>query len=190
MHNRIALSVFASLALLGCSKQLDEEDAAVAFAAAYTTLQTGGAMAQASAGSAAQVEETPAFRAGVEGSVEYDYACPGGGSAHYSGAVTASGDDLGGQATFAFATDFSGCKTLFDITIDGSIDYSSSVTGSAESATVTFSMDGSLDFAGKVDGSCDIEVDLQVSATPGSASGSYSGSVCGHDASATLNVQG
>lgn len=190
MLNKIVLSAIASLALIGCSDQLNEEDSRAAFTAAYATLSAGGAAAQTSAATPVQADDSPAFRAGAAGSVDYDYACPGGGTAHFAGTVTAVADDVGGQANFTFATDFSGCKTLLDITIDGSIDYASSVTGSAESASVKFSMDGSLSFSGKVDGSCDIEVDLAVSAVPGTASASYSGSVCGHDASATLSVQG
>lgn len=190
MLNKIVLSAIASLALIGCSDQLNEEDSRVAFAAAAATLSTGAAAAQTSVAVPVQAEDSPVFRAGAAGSVDYDYACPGGGTAHFAGSVTAVSDDLGGQATFTFATDFAGCKTLLDITIDGNLDYASSVTGSADSATVTLSMDGSLSFSGKVDGSCDIEVDLSVSAAPGSASGTYSGSVCGHDASSTLSVQG
>jgi len=190
MLNKIVLSAVASLALIGCSEQLDEEDSRVAFTAAFSTLSAGGAAAQTSAATPVQADETPVFRAGAAGSVDYDYACPGGGTAHFAGSVTAVSDDVGGQASFTFATDFAGCKTLLDVTIDGSLDYASSVSGSAESATVTLSMDGSLSFSGKVDGTCDIEVDLSVSAAPGSAMGTYSGSVCGHDASATLNVQG
>lgn len=191
MRNSISVAILGSFTLLGCSQQLSEEDARVAFVAAYSTLSTGGAAAAASAGgTAAHATDTPAFRAGAAGSVDFDYMCPGGGSAHFAGSATAASDGTTGQATFTLSTDFAGCKTLVDITIDGSMDYASSVSGSAEAAEVTFSMTGSLDFAGKVEGSCDIDVKLSVSATAGSAMGTYEGSVCGHDAAATLNVTG
>jgi hypothetical protein len=163
----------------------------VAFVAAYSTLSAGGAAAQTSAaGTAAHASDTPAFRAGAAGSVDYDYMCPGGGTAHFVGSVAAVSDETSGQATFTLATEFAGCKTLVDITIDGNMDYASSVSGSAEAAEVSFSMSGSLAFEGKVEGSCDVDVKLSVSATPGSATGTYEGSVCGHDAAATLNVTG
>ncbi len=190
MHNRIVLSAIASLALIGCSDQLNEEDSRVAFAAAYSTLQVGAAEAQSNAGTAAHTGDTPAFRDAAAGTVDYNYSCPGGGSAHYVGSLQASSDGGGGQATFDLSTDFAGCKTIGNITVDGSMDYAASVTGTADTASVTFAMNGSLSFSGEVDGSCDIDVKISVNATQGAAGLSYSGSVCGHDAAATLNVQG
>ena len=190
MLNRIVLSAIVSLALIGCSDQLSEEDSRVAFAAASSTLSLGAAEAQSNAGTAAHTGDTPAFRDAAAGTVDYSYACPGGGTAHFVGSLQASSDGVGGQATFDLSTDFAGCKSLANITIDGGIDYAAAVSGTADAASVIFSMNGSLSFSGEVDGSCDLDVKFAVNATQGAAGLSYSGSVCGHDASATLNVQG
>lgn len=190
MRNWIVLSSIASFFLVGCSQELSEKDAQVAFAATYTTLSVGGAAAQASAGTPVQADESPAFRAGAAASVDYDYNCLGGGTAHFVGTATAASTETAGQATFNLATDFVGCTSPDNITIDGNLDYAASVSGTADTAEVTLSMNGSLSFEGKVEGSCEIDLKLAFSATAGSAQASYKGSVCGHDASATLNVQG
>jgi hypothetical protein len=190
MHNRIVLSAIASLALIGCSDQLNEEDSRVAFVAVSSALTAGAAEAQTNAGAAARTGDTPAFRDSAAGTINYSYNCPGGGTAQFVGSVQASSDGLGGQAAFELATDFVGCKTLVNITVDGGMDYAASVTGTADAASVTFSMNGSLSFSGEVDGSCDIDLKFSANATQDAAGVTYSGSVCGHDASATLNVQG
>lgn len=191
MFNRIVLSSLATFFLVGCSQELSEKDAQVAFGAALTVLQSGGAMAQSSAGATpVQADDAPAFRAGAEAAVDYDFACPGGGTARFAGSVVAASDETSGQATFTFQTDFAACKSLANITIDGNMDYASSISGTAEAVQLTFSMSGSLSFSGEVEGSCDIDLTLNASATAGSAGGTFEGSVCGHDASATLNVQG
>ena len=71
----------------------------------------------------------------------------------------------------------------------------SALTITADGATTQLTMKGSLSYEGQVDGSCDWDLTMKV-ATTGAAGGTpgvnaeYSGTMCGHKASATLNVQG
>jgi hypothetical protein len=190
MHNRIVLSAIASLALIGCSDQLNEEDSRVAFVAVSSALTAGAAEAQTNAGAAARTGDTPAFRDAAAGTVDYSYNVPG----RRHGALRRLGAGVERRARRAGGVRagdrLRGCKTLVNITVDGGMDYAASVTGTADAASVTFSMNGSLSFSGEVDGSCDIDLKFSANATQGAAGVTYSGSVCGHDASATLNVQG
>lgn len=191
MRSKLVLSVVACGALVGCSgPQLSEEDAVVGFSAASMVLSTGSSMAVANVGAAAQAEETPSFRAEGEAAVDFTYNCPGGGTARFAGSAVAASAESGGNVTFSLNTDFAACGTINSVTIDGGIDYASSVTGSAEAVSVEFSMDGSLSFSGQVEGDCDIDVKFSLSASQGAAGGSYKGSFCGHDASSTFKTQG
>ena len=77
------------------------------------------------------------------------------------------------------------------MTISGSLDYSAAVSADgAGAASTTFTMKGSLSYEGKVEGSCDIDMTAAVNVAGGSVGASYEGSICGHNAKATLNVQG
>lgn len=191
MRNTIVLTALATFTMIGCSKQLDEQDSRVAFAAAFGALGTGAGEAQLSAGgaAAAQASDTPSFRAGAAGAVDYTFNCQGGGSIHFAGNVTAVANDTGGYASFNFSTDYASCSFL-NITMDGSVDYVASASGTADTAKADFSIDGSLSFSGEVDGDCDFDLTYSLSATQNAANISYSGSICGHDAAATLNVSG
>ena len=60
----------------------------------------------------------------------------------------------------------------------------------AGTASTMFTMKGSLSYEGKVEGSCDIDMTAAVSVASGAVGASYEGSICGHNAKATLNVQG
>lgn len=131
------------------------------------------------------------FRESVEGPVDYDFACMGGGTVHFSGSVQASSDPAGGQAMFELSTDFVGCEVKGgNITIDGGMDYAASASASSSGdADVTFAMNGSLSFSDDIDGSCAFDVKFSATATgDGSAGVLYSGSICGRDAAVTLNV--
>lgn len=191
MKNVLFTSAIVSLALVGCSNQLNEEDSVVAFSAASTVVAQGASQAQSGTPAAVQAEDSPAFRDAAAGAVDYSFSCPSGGTAHFTGAFDAVADGSGGQATFSLSTDFAACKSLQNVTIDGNMDYAASIVGSDAGGSVTFSMNGSLDFSGQVDGSCDIDVKFSASGSAGGSAGvTYSGSICGHDAAATLNVQG
>ncbi len=104
------------------------------------------------------------FRESVEGAVDYDFACMGGGTVHFSGSVQASSEPAGGQAIFELSTDFVGCEVMGGkITIDGGMDYAASASSSGD-ADVTFAMNGSLSFSGDIDGSCDFDVKFSATA--------------------------
>lgn len=191
MLNKMVLSSIATLSLVGCSQELSEEDSRVGFAAVSSVLATGVSMAQSSASATSVVaDETPAFRAEGSANVDFNFNCPGGGTARFVGSAAAAGDPSAAAGTFSLSTTFSGCKSALNVTIDGDLDYEATASATGDSAQLSFSMVGSLSFSGEVDGSCDIDVKISASASPGSASGTYQGSICGHDASATANVQG
>lgn len=187
MPNKLMLSAIACIGLVGCAEQLNEEDSRVAFTVVSATLEAGAAAAPAS-GSAAYTGPSLAFREDVDAAVDYDFACVGGGKAHFSGTVLVSSEPDNDQVAVDLSTDFNGCKAeVGDITIDGGMDYSVSVSAAGDSNDVTVTMDGKLSFSGDINGACDIDVKLSVSSTPDSSSVVYSGSICGHDAEVTVN---
>lgn len=188
MPNKLILSAIACIGLVGCAEQqLNDEDSRVAFTAVRATLEAGAAAAPAS-NSAAYTGPSLAFREEVGGMVDYDFACFGGGKAHFSGMVHVSSEPDSDQVAVDLSTDFNGCKAeIGDITIDGGMDYAVSVSSSGDSDDVTVTMHGKLSFSGDINGACDIDVKLSVSSMQDSNSVSYSGSICGHDAEVTIN---
>lgn len=187
MPNKLILSAIACIGLVGCAEQLNEEDSRVAFTAVQATLEAGVAAAPA-AGSAAHTGPSVTFRDEVGAAVDYDFACFGGGKAHFSGTVNVSSEPDSDQVAVDLSTDFNGCKAEGgDITIDGGMDYAVSVSSAGDSDDVTVTMHGKLSFSGDINGACDIDVKLSVSSTQDSSSVTYSGSICGHDAEVTVN---
>lgn len=187
MPHKLMLSAVACIGLVGCAEQLNEEDSRVAFTAVRATLEAGAAAAPES-GSAAYTGPEVAFREEVGAAVDYDFACVGGGEAHFKGTVHVSSEPDNNQVEVDLSTDFNGCKAeVGDITIDGDMDYAVSVASGGDSNAVTVTMHGSVSFSGDINGACDIDVKLSVASTPDSNSVVYSGSICGHDAQVTVN---
>ena len=201
MRNSLFLSLPCALLLVACSHELSEDDARLAYVATYSALGQGSAQATTIANTTPLVAaDTPELRSGgvqprAAANVDYTWTCTGGGTAHYVGSAEAVTEGAGaGSANFTLATTFDACSVA-GITIDGDLDYAASVSVTADSATTQLTMNGSLSYAGQVDGSCDWDLTMKV-ATSGAAGGNpsvnaeYSGSMCGHNASATLNIQG
>jgi hypothetical protein len=201
MRSSVFLFTACTLLFTACSNELSEEDARLAYVATYSALAQGSAMATTIANTTPLVaEDGVEFRNGgisprAAAGVDFTWACPSGGSAHYVGNAEAVTEGAGaGSANFTLATTFDACATT-GITITGDLDYAASVSVTADGATTQLTMKGSLSYEGQVDGSCDWDLTMKV-ATTGAAGGTpgvnaeYSGTMCGHKASATLNVQG
>jgi hypothetical protein len=172
MQAKLILSATATLQLLGCPAALDPldaEDAEVAFAAVHATQQA--ALEAQSNGS-----DSTYFRTEVATTFDFDFACPGGGTAHLSGSTLVKDDSVMTDVS----TDFSSCKATGggNITIDGSMHYTTSVTKSE----VSTAMNGSLSFAGDIHGSCDFDLETSVTFNEVKTTGSF----CGHDAATTV----
>lgn len=201
MRSTVFLSTVCTLLLAGCSHELSEEDARLAYVATYSALAQGSAQATTIANSSPLVaaDDVELRSGGVSprsaAAVDFSWSCPSGGTAHYVGSAEAVTEGAGaGSANFTLATTFDACA-VSGITITGDLDYAAAVTVTADSATTQLTMTGSLSYDGQVDGSCDWDLTMKV-ATSGVAGGNpsvnaeYSGSMCGHKAAATLNVQG
>ncbi len=199
MQLRLVLGSLACVVLAACSGGLDDQDSVIAFAATSQALSQGQAQAQVAANGTKIVEgEQASFRGlGVEprasGNVDYDWACTGGGTAHYAGAAEVVVDGAGASnVTFDLAAEFTDCS-VNGITISGDLDYAVDVETTADTAYVMSTMKGSLTYDGQIDGSCDWNLTMKVAASgagAGSVSAEFSGSICGHNAKSTLNVQG
>lgn len=182
---------------VACGSNLNEEDTRVAFASANVALAQGSAQAQAMAGvpaGAGGQAEGLAPRAAAQ--VDYNWSCTEGGTAHFTGNAEAVVSDTGSSnVNFDLTTDFDGC-TVNGVSMSGALDYSAAVDASGTgSVSTTFTMKGNLDFSGKVDGSCEFDLTMAVDVSGGVGGGgtvgaTFEGSICGHKASATLNVQG
>lgn len=120
--------------------------------------------------------ETAAREASVEISdseISATVTCLNGGSASVEGIFDS-------DESFSLSVELDGC-TETNITIDGSLDYTATVTESG----LTVIMDGFLSFAGAVEGSCTIDV----TTTVGDAGVSIDGSVCGQNVDASVDGQ-
>lgn len=190
---KILMVVSVACLAVGCGDSISEEDTRVAWTSTNLALAQGSAQAQTAA------QGVPAAPGGQNGGlapraaaqVDYDWACTEGGTAHFAGSAEAVVSQAGGSdVSFDLATDFNGCA-VGGVTISGSLDYSAAVSADgAGAASTTFTMKGSLAYEGKVEGSCDIDMTAAVNVASGSVGASYEGSICGHNAKATLNVQG
>lgn len=188
MRRTIAL-LSASLLLAACSQELNDEDTRTAWLSTNLALAQGSSQAQVAASTPAVPGQSPELRPRVAAQVDYTWNCTGGGTAHFAGDAQVDATSGSSDVSFNLATDFDGCD-VSGVIISGSLDYSAAVSASSGSASTTLTMKGSLSYEGKVEGSCDIDMTASVSATAGSVGASYKGSICGHDASATLSVQG
>ena len=201
MRTGLILVPICSFILAACGSNLDKEDSLVAFAATTAALSAGQSQAQVAANGSAIVEgESTSFRGlGVypreSANVNYDWTCTGGGTAHYTGAAEVALDESGtstGNVTFDLAAEFDACS-VNGITLSGDLTYALDLEGTADSIKLKSVMKGSISYEGQIDGSCDWDLTMTVAASSvgaGTASAEFSGSICGHDAKATLNVQG
>lgn len=177
MRNKLILSVSASLQFLGCSAALDPlngEDAKVAFAAVDATMQDALAAPAVQSTSS----DTTTFRSDeVAVTLDFDYACTGGGMAHLSGSTLVTDELVMTDVAF----DFASCKASGggDITIDGSMHSETSVSD----PEVSTAMNGSLSFVGDINGSCDFDMKTSVTDDKVMVTGSF----CGYDAAVTVN---
>lgn len=189
MRSTIVL-MSASLLLVACSQELSDDDTRKAWVATNAALAQGSAQAQVAATSVPAVPgQSQDLRPRVAAQVDYTWNCLGGGTAHFVGDAQVDATSGSSDVSFNLATEFDACAGS-GVTISGSLDYAASVSATSGSASTTLTMKGSLSYEGDVEGSCDIDMKASVSASAGSVGASYEGSICGHDASATLNVKG
>ena len=190
--NKISLVVVAlgmTSGTIACSGEVGSaDDARAGWAKTNATLSAGGAAAQGAPGAPADGDSAPrALPVAVD--VDFTYACPGGGDIRYVGTYDVATGGASADVTFNYTATFDGCDAG-GLTVDGELDYASSVQTTDTSSAVQFSYKGELTWKGDVDGSCAISMEASVSATVGAASVTYKGSICGYDAAATLNVGG
>lgn len=163
------LAVLGVVALVGCGggDPLGEQDAQLAFQA------TQGAMGGQGASPGAITVETPCQDGGK---VKFKYNLLGGFSAGANGSVG-----------LEYTVVFRGCKHDGQ-KISGKITYTVSTGSTATGSSTRWGYEGSLRYSGDINGSCDYDMYGEVTTSDSSVGVSYSGSICGHDASATLNV--
>lgn len=197
MRHGLVLVTVCSFLAVGCTSSLDKNDSLVAWAATSVALSQGQVQAQTAASGMAIVEgQGTSFRGlGVHpragANVNADWACMGGGTARYVGSAESLLDDAGtSNLTFDLTAEFDACS-VNNITISGDLEYSLAVEGTADSVKLKSTMKGSLSYEGQIDGSCDWNLVATVAASSdGSVAAEYSGSICGHEAAATLKVNG
>lgn len=199
MRHGLVLVTVCSLLAVGCTSSLDKNDSLVAWAATSAALSQGQVQAQTAASGMAIVEgQGASFRGlGVHpragANVNADVTCIGGGTARYVGLAEAVLDDAGtSNVTFDLTAEFDACS-VNNITISGDLEYSLAVEGTADTLKLKSTMKGSLSYEGQIDGSCDWNLVATVSASgagAGSVVAEYSGTICGHEAAATLKVNG
>lgn len=197
MRHGLVLVTVCSFLAVGCTSSLDKNDSLVAWAATSVALSQGQVQAQTAASGMAIVEgQGTSFRGlGVHpragANVNADVTCMGGGTARYVGSAESVLDDVGtSNLTFDLAAEFDACS-VNNITISGDLEYSLAVEGTADSVKLKSTMKGSLSYEGQIDGSCDWNLVATVAASSdGSVAAEYSGSICGHEAAATLKVNG
>lgn len=157
------------LLLAACTDSATKEQSVQIFAAASTALGT----AQSKAVDQARGTQ---LTAPADLSVDFSGPCSLGGTVALSGTYAGSGDDQ--RAAFDLDATFSGCKELTG-TLDGSLQWTSEVSGTGFHATLT----GGLDWKGnKGDASCDFDLTLDV----GDGGVHYGGHLCGYDVKAEL----
>ena len=166
--------------------QLSKKDSKTAWAATNHSLTRGSSQAQTASAPADSL------------TTNFDYSCPGGGTATFAGTFdyatadpTGTGIGLGSTAIDSdFAVTYDNCMSE-DVTIDGTIDYVVSVDLTDTSSSTDFTWKGQLDYSGEVEGNCVIDMtgSSSTSLTGGSVGldVSYEGSICGHDATKTLS---
>jgi len=138
------------MVVVGCGGDVSEDDARSGWAKTNAVLSSGGMAAQSSAGDTAQ---DPSYRALPVGtSVDYQYACSGGGTLHFVGTYEVA-TGLGTDVNFTYDATFAGCDAG-GVTVDGQLDYAASVSTSDTGTSITYDYKGDLTWSGDVEGGC------------------------------------
>jgi len=129
--------------------------------------------------------------AGFDFDHSFSHACPDGGSADFSGTVSAEWAIGAAGADFAYTVGFSNCSA-YGVTMDGSMDYSRSASVQNTSLETSFEWNGDISWSGLVTGDCAIDVTGSTTASLVSwsfeAEAETSGSVCGYDAANDISI--
>lgn len=126
---------------------------------------------------------------------DYDHSfsqeCAGGGSADFSGSVSATWTTGSAGSDFAYTVTFNTCSA-YGIEIDGAMDYSRSTAMADNTLETSFDWSGNVSWSGLVSGDC--AVDMTGSTTASlvdwdfEATSQTSGTVCGYDASNEISI--
>lgn len=177
----LVLGAALSTALVGCGGELDEGEAQVAWEATNSVLTSGSARMSAAGGG------EDGEGAGL--TLNFDFTCPEGGTANFTGALTG---ELG-TGGFNYTVGYQDCGAD-GVVINGDLAYDLTVVYDKGSAGTTMTFVGDLDYTGEVRGTCEIDMTGSTSTTWGggafTASVDYQGSICGHDATTTLSADG
>ena len=121
----------------------------------------------------------------------FSHACPDGGTADFSGTVSAEWAIGAAGADFAYTVGFSNCSA-YGINMDGSMEYSRSASVQDTTLETSFSWSGEVSWSGLIDGDCSIDVTGSTSASlvdwSFEAEAETSGSVCGYDATDEISI--
>jgi hypothetical protein len=166
------IRLFSLLALVGCSAPSKQDSARV-----FTAMTTTAIAAQSAAVADARLHPAvvPAALA-----IQFDGACPGGGTMHVDGTYDAAGS--GNAAAFDLDMAFAQCTGALGDAVDGDVTWTSTAsaaTGFSETMTGHIAVDGR-----NVSAACDFDVTLAVDA----AQLSYGGTMCGYDVQVLLTL--
>ena len=129
--------------------------------------------------------------AGFDFDHSFSHACPDGGTADFSGTVSAEWAIGAAGADFAYTVGFSEC-TAYGVSIDGSMEYSRSASVQDTSLETSFEWSGDVSWSGLVEGDCSVDVSGSTSASlvdwNFEAESETSGSVCGYDAENEISI--
>lgn len=122
--------------------------------------------------------------ADVDGSLDVDLECTGGGSYRVVGSVTDT-------ETFDISLDFDDCSAE-GVVIDGSLSMHAEVEVSENSTRVAVSYEGDLKWSGAAEGSCSIDATMRVAVQSDESSSEVDvevhGDICGYDADAVVHA--
>jgi len=129
---------------------------------------------------------------GFEFDHSFSQECPGGGSADFSGEVSATWAIGAAGADFAYTVEFNACSA-YGIDINGAMDYSRSASVQNTTLETSFTWNGDVTWSGLVTGDCSIDVTGSTTASlvdwNFEAESETNGTVCGYDASQEISVE-
>ena len=129
--------------------------------------------------------------AGFDFDHSFSHACPDGGTADFSGTVSAEWAIGAAGADFTYTVGFSNCSA-YGVSIDGSMDYSRSASVQDTTLETSFEWSGDVSWSGLVSGDCAVDVTGSTSASlvdwNFEAESETSGTVCGYDASNEISI--
>lgn len=121
----------------------------------------------------------------------FSHECAGGGSAVFSGSVSATWTTGSAGADFAYTVAFTNCSAQ-GIEIDGTMDYSRSTSMADNTLETSFEWSGSVSWSGLVTGDCVVDVAGSTTASlvdwDFDATSERTGTVCGYDASGEMTI--